>query len=65
LETGLIETEWALNAANGQKVSLHQKQIIFKSGSGIVVITFSTIRDATVDLTPDFDKLIESLQLLD
>lgn len=65
LETGIIETEWSMNAANGQKINLHQKQAMFKSGEGIVVVTFSTMKGASIDLNADVDKVIETVRLLD
>lgn len=64
METGVIEAAWSLNAPDGKKVALQQKQIIFKSGEGVGIVTFSTIKDAKVDLSDDINKLIESIQLL-
>lgn len=65
IEIGMLEAKWAVNAAGGQKINLHQEQIFFKSGEGAVIITYSTVQDATVDLTADIDKIIESIRLLD
>ena len=64
METGVIQTEWSMNVANNQQVNLHQKQVFFKSGDGVAIVTFSTVKNATVDLTDDVNKLIESIQLL-
>jgi hypothetical protein len=63
-EMGVIETQWTMNAPNGEKIDLQQKQIMFKSAEGIVILTFSTVKDATVDLTADVDKVVESFRLL-
>ena len=65
METGVIQTEWSMNVANNQQVNLHQKQVFFKSGDGVAIVTFSTVKNATVDLTDDVNKLIESIQLLE
>jgi len=65
IEIGMLEANWTVNVASGQKISLHQEQIFFKSGEGAVIITYSTVQDATVDLTADIDKIIESIRLLD
>jgi archaellin len=65
IEIGTLEANWTVNVAGGQKVNLHQEQIFFKSGEGAVIITYSTVQDATVDLTADIDKIIESIRLLD
>jgi len=65
IEIGMLEANWTVNVASGQEISLHQEQIFFKSGEGAVIITYSTVQDATVDLTADIDKIIESIRLLD
>ena len=41
------------------------KVISYKAGEGTVVITFSTVKNATVDLDSDFNKLIDSVELFD
>ena len=56
---GVIETLWNINAA-GAKVNLEQKQIFFKTGEGVVVISYATTRNSTIDLSADFEMLIES-----
>jgi hypothetical protein len=38
---------------------------MFKSAGGVVILTFSTVKDATVDLTADVDEVIESFKLPD
>ncbi len=63
-EIGVIETQWSMNAPSGEKTDLRQKQVMFKSEAGVVILTFSTVKDATVDLSADVDKVIESCQLL-
>ncbi|MGB8984916.1 MAG: hypothetical protein WCC12_23835, partial [Anaerolineales bacterium] len=65
IEIGMLEANWTVTVAGGQKINLHQEQIFFKSGEGAVIITYSTVQDATVDLTADIDKIIESIRLLD
>lgn len=65
IEIGVIEAQWSMKGTNNQKVTLHQKQIFFKSGDGVVGITFSTLKGVKVDLNADLEKLIESIQLLD
>ncbi len=65
IETGVVETQWSMKASSSQKVNLHQRQILLKSGKGVVIITFSTIKNATVDLGGDLEKLIESIRLLE
>ena len=62
---GVIETLWNINAAGGKKVNLEQKQIFFKTGEGVVVISYATAKNATIDLSADFEMLIESIELLD
>lgn len=62
---GVIEARWSMMAADGKKVNLEQKQVFFKSGEGVAIITLSTVRNATVDLSTDLEMLIESIQLLD
>ena len=64
IKIGTIESQWTLKASGGQKINLLQKQVFFKSGEGVVYITFGTLKDAKVDLKPDLEKLIESIQLL-
>lgn len=64
-EIGVIETQWSMNAPSGEKIDLKQKQVMAKTEEGIVVLTYSTVKDATVDLTVDVDKVIESFKLLD
>lgn len=64
VEIGVIEMQGAMKAPNGDKVDLRQRQVIAKSEKGIVILTFSTVKDATIDLTADVDKVIESFQLL-
>ncbi len=65
MEIGIIEAAWAMKASNNQKINLAQKQIFFKSRDGVAIVTFSTVKNATVDLSNDVNKLIESIQLLD
>ncbi len=65
MEIGEIQTEWTMNVTGNQQVNLHQKQIFFKSGEGVAIITFSTVKNATVDLNGDVNKIIDSIQLLD
>lgn len=65
IEIGVIEARWSMNATGGQKLNLHQKQVFFKSGKGVVIITFATVKNATVDLSADLEELIESIKLLD
>jgi hypothetical protein len=65
MEIGVIETAWTMNAPSGDKIDLRQKQIMFKSGEGFVILTFSTVKNATIDLTADVDKVIESFQFMD
>lgn len=65
VQVGMIQARWALKVPNGQKVNLEQKQVFFKSGEGVAGITFTTIKNATVDLNPDLEQLIESIRLLD
>lgn len=65
MEMGVIEAQWTMNAPGGEKIDLQQKQVMFKSEGGVVILTFSTVRDATVDLTADVDEVIESFKLLD
>jgi hypothetical protein len=64
-EIGVIETQWAMNASGGEKIDLRQKQVMFKSEGGVVILTFSTIKETTVDLSADVDTVIESFKLLD
>jgi hypothetical protein len=62
---GVIESLFTLKTANGQALNLLQKQVFFKSGTGTVYITLGAVKGAKVDLNPDFEKLIESIRLLD
>lgn len=65
MEMGVIEAQWTMNAPGGEKIDLQQKQVMFKSEGGVVILTFSTVKDATVDLTADVDEVIDSFKLLD
>ncbi len=65
MEIGILEAGWTMKAANNQNVSLAQKQIFFKSGDGVAIITFSTVKNASVNLNDDINELIESIQLLE
>ncbi len=65
IEIGAIEAQWSMKASGSQTVNLEQKQIFFKSGEGVVVLTFSTVKGAAMDLSADFQDLIESVQLLE
>lgn len=65
MEMGVIEAQWTMNAPGGEKIDLQQKQVMFKSEGGVVILTFSTVKDATIDLTADVDKVIESFKRLD
>jgi hypothetical protein len=62
-EIGVIEAQQAMNAPGGEKIDLRQKQVMFKSERRI--LTFSTVKEATVDLSADVDTVIESFKLLD
>ncbi|MBN2118786.1 MAG: hypothetical protein JW730_19610 [Anaerolineales bacterium] len=64
IEIGVIEARWSMNATGGQRINLHQKQVFFKSGKGVVIITFSTVKGAAVDLSADLEEIIESIKLL-
>ncbi len=65
MEIGILEAGWTMKAANNQKVSLAQKQIFFKSGDGVGILTFSTVKNASANLDDDINKLMESIHLLD
>jgi hypothetical protein len=65
VETGFMDIAWTLKVSSNQNVDVQQKQVYFKSGDGMVVITFSMLKDTEVDLNGDIEKLIESIQLLD
>lgn len=64
VEIGVIEMQLTINTLSGDKLDLRQRQVMTKSEKGIVNLTFSTVRDATIDLTADVDEVIESFQLL-
>jgi hypothetical protein len=64
IETGFMDVKWALKITENQKINLIQRQIYFKSGKGMAVITISTTRENPFDLSSDIDQLIESIQLL-
>lgn len=65
IETGRIEAEWTAQVSANEKVDLSQVQVFFRSGEGYVIMTYTTVQDATVDLGDDMDELIESIQLLE
>ena len=65
VETGFMDIAWTLKVSSNQSVDVQQKQVYFKSGDGMVVITFSMLKDTEVDLNGDIERLIESIQLLD
>jgi len=65
MEVGIMEMESSLNTLSGQKINLQQKQVCFKPIRGTVLITFSTTKEATIDLSDEIDILIESIHQLD
>lgn len=64
LETGFVDLKWTMNVTESQKIDLTQKQVYFKSGEGMVVVTISSTTSNPFDFAADVETLIESIQLL-
>ena len=64
IEVGFIKITWELDLADGRHLNVRQKQVYIQTGKGVVTLTLSESNDAQTDLEPEFDQIIDSIQLL-
>ena len=65
IEVGFLKATWELELANGLRMEIRQKQVYINNGEGVITITLSEDRNAQVELEAEFDRIINSLQLLE
>lgn len=65
VEIGYIELELKANTTSGQSVMAYEKMIVVKTKTAVSIITFAGPKSRQTDLIPIFDKVINTIQLLE
>lgn len=65
VEMGYIELELKANTTSGQSVTAYEKMVVVKTKTAMSIITFAGPKNRQADLIPIFDKVIDTIQLLE